>query len=89
MDAPRASPVDAHAYLGPEESDSSRSFWQRMRPWLERILAVALGSVAAELNLTSWMIGAGALGLVAMAVVSQYKRHVRRPLQVANGGIDG
>ena len=78
MDAPRARPVDARAYLGPDEPDSPRSIWQRVRPWLERMLAVALGIAAAELNLTSWVLGAGVIGLVVIVVVDQYKRHVRR-----------
>lgn len=78
VDAPRTRPVDARAYLGPNEPDSPCSIWQRVRPWLERMLAVALGIAAAELNLTSWLLGAGAIGLVSIVVVDQYKRHVRR-----------
>lgn len=42
------------------------------------MLAVALGIAAAELNLTSWVLGAGVIGLVVIVVVDQYKRHVRR-----------
>jgi len=77
VDTPKARPVDAHAYIGRDEPELPRSVGQRVRSWLGSILAFALGVVAAEWNLTLWLVGSFAIALV-LVVAGYCVRSVRR-----------